>query len=205
MHSKGTLTTWKDEQGFGFATTEQQTDKVFVHIKNFSYKTRRPCEGDQLVYDIQMDANQRPQAVNIQFLHDFERKKLRHQRHNQAEEGKQLLSKIAAYPFILVLLALCFWGKISIWVLGYYIVLSLLTFFLYWQDKNAAQNNQRRTPEKTLHQWSFLGGWIGALIAQLSLRHKSQKKEFRETFWLTVLGNIIVFAVFVYFTWPSTF
>jgi uncharacterized membrane protein YsdA (DUF1294 family)/cold shock CspA family protein len=205
MHSKGTLTTWKDEQGFGFATTEQQTDKVFVHIKNFSYKTRRPCEGDQLVYDIQMDANQRPQAVNIQFLHDFERKKLRHQRHNQAEEGKQLLSKIAAYPFILVLLILCFWGKISIWVLGYYVLLSLLTFFLYWQDKNAAQNNQRRTPEKTLHQWSFLGGWIGALIAQLSLRHKSQKKEFRETFWLTVLGNIIVFAVFVYFTWPSTF
>lgn len=205
MHSKGTLTTWKDEQGFGFATTEQQTDKVFVHIKNFSYKTRRPCEGDQLVYDIQMDANQRPQAVNIQFLHDFERKKLRHQRHNQAEEGKQLLSKIAAYPFILVLLALCFWGKISIWVLGYYIVLSLLTFFLYWQDKNAAQKNQRRIPEKTLHQWSFLGGWMGALIAQLSLRHKSQKKEFRETFWLTVLGNIIVFAVFVYFTWPSTF
>jgi uncharacterized membrane protein YsdA (DUF1294 family)/cold shock CspA family protein len=201
MHSKGTLTTWKDEQGFGFATTEHQADKVFVHIKNFSYKTRRPCEGDQLVYDIKMDANQRPQAVNIQFLHDFERKKLRNQRHNQAEEGKQLLSKIAAYPFILVLLALCFWGKISIWVLGYYVVLSLLTFFLYWKDKNAAQNNQRRTPEKTLHQWSFLGGWIGALIAQLSLRHKSQKKEFRETFWLTVFGNIVLFALFVYFTW----
>ncbi len=30
MHSKGTLTTWKDRQGFGFATTEQQTDKVFI-------------------------------------------------------------------------------------------------------------------------------------------------------------------------------
>ena len=37
MRYKGKLTTWKDDQGFGFATTHETSERVFVHIKNFSY------------------------------------------------------------------------------------------------------------------------------------------------------------------------
>lgn len=196
---KGVLTTWKDEQGFGFATTDTQSDRVFVHIKNFSHKSRRPCEGDQLVYDIALGDNNKPKAINVQFLHEYERNRLRSERHHQQEEGKNLLSKIAAYPFVLALIALLFLGKIQLWLIGYYIVINLITFYAYWQDKRKAQNNQRRIPEKTLHKLSLLGGWIGAIIAQLNLRHKSQKKEFRETFWLTVIGHILLLSILVYF------
>ncbi|WP_348265519.1 DUF1294 domain-containing protein, partial [Salmonella enterica] len=77
----------------------------------------------------------------------------------------------AAYPFILTLLVLFLTGQISVWVLVYYAVINLITFFAYWQDKQSAQNNKRRTPEQTLHNLSLFGGWIGALVAQLSLRH----------------------------------
>ncbi|MGP4953399.1 DUF1294 domain-containing protein, partial [Psychrobacter sp. T6-1] len=47
-----------------------------------------------------------------------------------------------------------------------------------------------RTPEMTLHILSALGGWVGALVAQIYLRHKSQKPEFRMAYYLTVVINL---------------
>ncbi len=195
MRFKGTLTTWKDDQGFGFVTTSGKTDKFFVHIKSFKYNSRRPCVGDLLVYEVTTDSKNRPQAINIQFLHDFEREKLRNKRFSQQEDGKNLLSKIAAYPFLIYLAILFFADKVSVWVLGFYLLINIWTYLLYRLDKNAAQNNQRRTPEDTLHLFSLLGGWIGALIAQLTLRHKSQKQEFRQTFWASVVANIVILTL----------
>ena len=203
MQYKGTLQNWKDEQGFGFAVSEENAEKVFVHIKNFSHKSRRPVEGDVLIYQVTTDQQGRKQAVDIQFLHDFERQRIKNQRYVKTEEDKQLLSKIAAYPFIAALITLYAMHQIHIGVIAYYVVLSVITFLAYWNDKNAAQNNERRTPEKTLHNLSFLGGWMGAILAQLQLRHKSQKQEFRQTFWLTVLGNIVLFTIFVVMTWST--
>ena len=199
MQYKGTLKNWKDEQGFGFAISEENAEKVFVHIKSFSHKSRRPVEGDVLIYRLSTDNKGRKQAVDIQFLHDYQRQRLRQQRYEQQEGGKSLISKIAAYPFMLFLIGLCAVGEIPTWVLGYYIILNLWTFYAYWADKQAAQREQRRTPEDSLHLYSLLGGWMGALLAQLTLRHKSQKKAFRETFWLTVITHIIIFVLLVYF------
>lgn len=199
MLVKGTLTQWKDDQGFGFAKTDQTSDKVFVHIKQFSYKSRRPVEGDRLIYCIEKDHQNRLQAVNIQLLHDYERQRIRSERHEKAEGGKQFWSKFAVYPFILLLGILYFYQKIELWMIGYYLLINLITFYQYWSDKQAAQNNRRRVPENTLHQLSLMGGWIGAIIAQLSLRHKSQKAEFRQTFWITVIANIVIFIAIVAF------
>lgn len=46
-----------------------------------------------------------------------------------------------------------------------------------------------RVPENTLHLLALLGGWPGALYAQQTLRHKTQKTSFRIVFWMTVLAN----------------
>ena len=54
--------------------------------------------------------------------------------------------------------------------------------------------------EKTLHILSFAGGWLGALIAQDKLRHKTQKQPFRAIYWLTVVINV---AAFVWTLTPS--
>lgn len=78
----------------------------------------------------------------------------------------------------------------------YYISLSLITFVVYAIDKSAAKKGRWRTPEKTLHLMALLGGWPGAIIAQKILRHKTQKQPFQIIFWLTVILNIGVLAVF---------
>ncbi|MBU2966020.1 DUF1294 domain-containing protein [Amphritea sp. 2_MG-2023] len=71
-----------------------------------------------------------------------------------------------------------------------FVSVSLLTLAIYYKDKSAAVAGAWRTPESRLHLLALLGGWPGAIIAQQTLRHKTQKKSFRVTFWLTLLLNI---------------
>ncbi len=85
-------------------------------------------------------------------------------------------------------------------VLVWYLVIGLVTFFVYSKDKRAAINGNWRVPEKTLHIFSVVGGWLGALIAQDKLRHKTQKQPFRAIYWLTVVINV---AAFVWTLTPS--
>lgn len=63
-------------------------------------------------------------------------------------------------------------------ILSAYTLASLLTFALFFLDKRAAIHNRRRTPEKTLHLFSLLGGVPGAILAILTLRHKNRKPSF---------------------------
>ncbi|MFA0155138.1 DUF1294 domain-containing protein [Vibrio sp. 10N.261.46.A3] len=85
-------------------------------------------------------------------------------------------------------------------LLVWYLVIGVVTFFVYAKDKRAATNGNWRVPEKTLHIFSVAGGWLGALIAQDKLRHKTQKQPFRSIYWLTVAMNV---AAFVWTLTPS--
>ena len=76
-----------------------------------------------------------------------------------------------------------------IYTASYVAVLSMISFFIYWKDKRAAEKNRPRTPEKTLHLLSLLGGWPGSMLAQRKFRHKTKKFKFRIVFWLTALLN----------------
>lgn len=81
-------------------------------------------------------------------------------------------------------------GKLPNAVVWLYLIASALAFCAYALDKSAAQKDQWRIKESTLH---FLGGWPGALVAQKVLRHKSKKQSFRIVFWITVFINCAVF------------
>ena len=67
-------------------------------------------------------------------------------------------------------------------------------FGMYAVDKSAAKSDRRRVSEGSLHMVALLGGWPGALIAQQFLRHKSTKTSFRQTFWGTVVINVVGFV-----------
>jgi uncharacterized membrane protein YsdA (DUF1294 family) len=71
-----------------------------------------------------------------------------------------------------------------------------LTIWVYSCDKHAAQKGLRRTPEKRLHLLEALGGWPGALFAQIHYRHKRLKPSYQRVFWLIVAGHgILWYAV----------
>jgi uncharacterized membrane protein YsdA (DUF1294 family) len=75
------------------------------------------------------------------------------------------------------------------WILGLYVIASIITFVLYWVDKKKAANNSRRIPEARLHFFESLGGWVGALPAQQIFRHKTSKMSYRVVFWLIVAAH----------------
>ncbi|BFT63713.1 DUF1294 domain-containing protein [Pseudomonas moorei] len=93
-----------------------------------------------------------------------------------------------------ILCALPLIGSMSLWLRGVspiplaaYGIVSVLTFFLYWNDKRRARVDQRRTPENVLHALEFAGGWPGALLAQQVFRHKTRKVSYQLVFWIIVL------------------
>ena len=66
-----------------------------------------------------------------------------------------------------------------------------MTYLLYWKDKASAVSGGWRVKESALHTCAFLFGWVGAIVGQHKLRHKTQKQSFRLIFWVTVLFNVV--------------
>ncbi|OBS99455.1 hypothetical protein A9261_06720 [Vibrio tasmaniensis] len=100
--------------------------------------------------------------------------------------------QIAITYLVLVAVSVLFVESSKV-LLVWYLVIGSVTFVVYAKDKRAAINGNWRVPEKTLHIFSVAGGWLGALIAQDKLRHKTQKQPFRAIYWLTVVINVAAF------------
>lgn len=190
MREKGKLVTWNDDKGYGFIAPFSGATQVFIHVKGFKRRTRRPELNDVVTYTLSKDKQGRPRAVDATLA--------------GASRSPQPGSKSSA-PAILV--TALFFAAVGATVLLtnlppatllVYLAASIVTFIAYAIDKSAARKGRWRTSEGTLHLLSLLGGWPGALIAQGVLRHKSRKQPFRAIFWLTVIVNCAVIA------WLST-
>lgn len=68
MRYQGKITSWKDDQGFGFVIPNGGGEKAFVHIKAFSNRSHRPIEGDLITYELATDGKRRLSAENIRFV-----------------------------------------------------------------------------------------------------------------------------------------
>ncbi|EGA70533.1 cold-shock DNA-binding domain protein [Vibrio sinaloensis DSM 21326] len=88
-------------------------------------------------------------------------------------------------------LTLLFGGEL--FFIAIYLIMSFATFVMYAVDKRAAVKGEWRTPENTLHLLALCFGWPGALLAQHTLRHKSQKQPFKTILWVTIIINIAFF------------
>ena len=191
---QGQVKKWQDDKGFGFIETKNG-DSVFFHINEFKAH-RRPNVGEQVVFTLGQDNQGRMRAKDVQELSFVQRQKAqkirqsnhKHSTQEDFEAGKKK-RLFLGFGFYAVLLFLTVIYEISWLVAGWYIVLGVITYMTYAKDKAAAQSGDWRTPESTLHLLSVLGGWVGAMIAQTYLRHKSQKREFRMTYYLTAVIN----------------
>ncbi|GAB3251306.1 DUF1294 domain-containing protein [Chitinimonas naiadis] len=75
-------------------------------------------------------------------------------------------------------------------LVGLYTAQSLLALVAYAWDKQAAQRQASRIPERSLLLVGLLGGWPGALLAQRLVHHKTGKASFQWRFWLSVALNL---------------
>ena len=60
-----------------------------------------------------------------------------------------------------------------------FLLFNVVTFCLFWWDKEAARDGHWRVSEARLLQFAFFGGSLGAVAAQRILRHKTRKEPFR--------------------------
>lgn len=186
MRTKGKITSWNDEKGYGFIQPLDGSQRVFIHISAFGNKYRRPEDNQVVSYALSTDKQGRPCAINATLAGD----RLIEKKARQASS----FHLIFAMLFLLVVAIAVATTKLPLHLLGYYLLASLLTFAFYAMDKSAARNDEWRVSEQTLHILSMLGGWPGALLAQQKLRHKSRKTSFRIVLWLTVIVNIAAFS-----------
>jgi uncharacterized membrane protein YsdA (DUF1294 family)/cold shock CspA family protein len=192
MRSKGTLTTWNDERGFGFLKPSQGGEEIFVHARAFRVRDGRPQVGQVMFFDVEFMPQGKRRANNVELIRPPHTRKSR-LRKFLAQRGTATLLVIPVFLVLYVIVSVL-WEPPLIFAAAY-AVISFITFIAYSRDKSAAQQNARRTPEKTLHFLALVGGWPGALLAQQLLRHKSTKAEFRSVFWGTVLLNGAAFVI----------
>lgn len=70
MRYQGKLTHWNDEKGYGFITQNGGGEQVFVHIKSFRNRSRRPVGNESLTYEMAVDSKGRPRAEKVEFVDD---------------------------------------------------------------------------------------------------------------------------------------
>lgn len=182
MRLKGKLIKWSEQKAFGFIAPNGGGNQIFIHKNAFSNRTRSPKINDVITYSISKDQQGRYCADKATFLGE----KLKVKQTNKFSQ----FSIYLALLFIVAITVAFLLGHFPKTLMLVYIVMSVITFLAYAQDKFKAQKDAWRTPENTLHVLSLIGGWPGAALAQQLLRHKTQKKAFRIAFWFTVMANL---------------
>lgn len=189
MRDQGRLVEWFDDRGYGFIQPlDPKKDRVFLHIKDFAKAGPRPLVGCALEYEVGLDAKGRYRAQQVHYL------KLAQVQAQQRAASKPTRKTAAprsamqylCVAYIVALAGLTVFGLLPAMTLLVIMLVNILTYWLYAQDKEAAQLGARRIPENTLHVLAFLGGWPAAWLAQQRLRHKTKKQPFRHIYFVMI-------------------
>ena len=78
------------------------------------------------------------------------------------------------------------------YILIYFVLMNLVTFFIFGLDKRKAKKHAYRIPEKTLFLLAVAGGSIGAETGMLYFRHKTKHARFLIGIPLIIVLQILV-------------
>ncbi len=85
--------------------------------------------------------------------------------------------KIAFIPFIVIV---------------YLMIINIISFLMFYIDKQKAKKHKWRIPEATLLLFSFIGGSFGAFLAMKIFRHKTKHAKFYICVPLFMVLHIII-------------
>lgn len=208
VFSKGQIIRWIDNRGFGFIQPSDGSKEVFIHISAFKNVNHRPQVGDLIQYELVVDKNGKLSACKASIQggtpapivnSSYSRKPAK----SKTKLLKRLVKKSSPLVFKTLLLSLLpILGSIDLVIkasnpipLLIYLLMSLITFVLYADDKSRAKQGKWRVSENTLHICEITGGWLGGFVAQQILRHKTSKVSYQVVFWL-IAGVHIVFWLY---------
>ncbi len=181
MRLTGKLIRWNTDKAFGFITPNGGGDTIFIHKTALKNRNRTPKINDIISFSVIQDNQGRYCADQATFAGE--------KSHKKQTKNISTFSIYLSLIFITLVAIAYLLDYLPQKILLVYLGVSLMTFIAYALDKSKAQRGKWRTQESTLHLLALLGGWPGAALAQQLLRHKSKKKEFRVTFWFTVVIN----------------
>ncbi len=173
---EGIITQWMDDKGFGWV--ESGGKRVFLHIKEFKQRQRRPNAGEKVSFIPGIDPKGRVCAKQVSFVKDEGIVRGR-----VGIGGWLLLSLLLILPLFALQ-----WLPVPWWTgAGAMAIVSVIAYAMYAHDKQQAISGGWRVPESWLHLAELLGGWPGAFLAQRRLRHKCSKTAYQMGFWFIVL------------------
>jgi uncharacterized membrane protein YsdA (DUF1294 family)/cold shock CspA family protein len=222
MRKQGTIIRWEAARGFGFVRSPAASADVFFHLRDLR-GGMQPREGMEVSFEEIQVGGKGPRAMAVEAIsvtpgrasssaqpqsrarsraEDTPPRRPRSQRQTTTSTGgrglEAMLFVMAAYGGLLLWAV---WASLlPWWIVPASFVLNLLTFWMYWVDKHAAQTSQWRTPENTLQFLALAGGWPGAWLAQQVLRHKSSKQSFQDDYWLMVISHAVLVGAWLF--WP---
>lgn len=86
------------------------------------------------------------------------------------------------------------------YILIYLVLINLISFILFFIDKQKAKKDKWRIKERTLHISSFLGGVLGSITAMILFHHKTKKRGFVAITVLDLIFNVyVMYQVYVNF------
>ena len=196
MQLTGTVVFWRDDKGFGFVLCDQTGQKLFFHIRDQVAGNSRPEAGDKLLFALGKDKRGRPLASQWRFAED---KAANSTSRTASQSTPDAINQASQFSLLFritflsaVILALLF-GQLPYVLPLLYLEASLMTYWLYKTDKEAAiARHGNRLTEESLQLYALIGGWPGAYLAQRQLAHKRSKVSFRREFGFVILGNALL-------------
>lgn len=221
MHKQGKVVRWEADKGFGFIRSAGPGADVFFHVRDFrSGAGGVPTVGMDVSFEEIHVGGKGPRAMAVVSLSVAG--KASAQAHGrspvqrrapvgQPARGRSRQPMGARQrdpwmgPLMLLALAQAMLMAWAVWqrhmplgVCAGWLMLNVLTFWMYWHDKYAAQKGHWRTSEDKLHALSLFGGWPAARLAQQVLRHKSSKASFQRTYWVTTVAHVAALLAYLY-------
>ncbi len=217
---QGTIVRFDADRGFGFLQSPESPADVFFHVRDFDRRDGQPAVGQAVDFEEIHVGTKGPRAMAVRRSgKPPPRAPARPPAVAPARPGSRAHrapiaaagaanGPTASVPLFATALAaelgLLLWclvqGRLSPIMLVAGLLLNLVTFWAYWQDKHAAGQRAWRRSESSLHGMALAGGWPAAWWAQQLLRHKSRKPAFRSTYQATVVAHLALLAL--YAAWP---
>ncbi|KQT48353.1 hypothetical protein ASG47_08350 [Devosia sp. Leaf420] len=171
---RGELVHWNDARGFGFIAGDDG-QRYFVHISSIMRIATRPRVGDVVYFAAKKGEKQQLEARSVTIAGANPVTPQARRSQIRRELDWQLILALS----LLGLLAYLIWhDPLAGFLLLPYAAGGVLTFFVYWLDKRAAEAQAWRVSEATLHGLDLAFGIIGGLLGQAIFRHKTRKTRF---------------------------